>query len=64
MIDEDVVYTFGKKENDAFVRIKQAIAETPALYNPNFNKDFLLYTFASDTSLAVVLTQKDELNNE
>lgn len=34
------------------------------LYNPNFNKYFLLYTFASDTSLVVVPTQKDELNKE
>lgn len=34
------------------------------LYNPYFNKEFFLYTFASDNSLDAVLTQKDELNNE
>lgn len=34
------------------------------LYRPDFNKDFLLYTFPSNASLSVVLTQKDELNNE
>jgi hypothetical protein len=34
------------------------------LRSPNFNRDFFLYTFASDQSLAAVLTQKDEDNNE
>lgn len=29
-------------------------------HNPDFSKDFLVYTFASDHSLATVLTQKDE----
>jgi hypothetical protein len=31
---------------------------------PDFNRDFSLYTFASDQSLATVLTQKDDDNNE
>jgi len=35
-----------------------------AIYNPNFYKYFFLYKIVSDTSLIVVLTQKDELNNE
>jgi hypothetical protein len=30
----------------------------------NFSKDFFLYSFASDQSLAAVLTQKDDENNE
>ncbi len=47
-----------------FTWIKKAIEEVPTLYNPNFNKDLLIYTFASDTSLAAMLTHKDELNNE
>ena len=40
------------------------IEDAPMLYNTNFNKDFLLYTFGSDTSLTIVATHKDELNNE
>lgn len=38
--------------------------EALGLYIPNFNKYFLLYTFASEISLTIVLTSKDELNNE
>jgi hypothetical protein len=34
------------------------------LRSPDFNKDFSLYTFASDQSLATILTQKDDENNE
>eukprot|EP00253_Pinus_taeda_P020053 PITA_20053 len=64
MVKKDVVYNWGKKEKYAFARIKQTIAEAPALYSPDFKKDFLLYTFASDNSLAAVLTQKDEANDE
>jgi hypothetical protein len=30
----------------------------------DFNRDFFLYTFASDQSLVAVLTQKDDDNNE
>lgn len=36
----------------------------PALYNPDFNNCFLLYTFTSDNSLDAILTQKDEMNEE
>jgi len=57
-------FTSGKKEKDAFYGIKQAIIEELALYNPYFNKDFLLYTFTSNTSLATVLTQKHDQKNE
>jgi len=54
----------GESEKDVFSHIKQAIAKPPALYNPNFNKYFFLYTFASNTSLIVVIKQKDVQNNE
>ena len=30
----------------------------------DFEKDFILYTFASDSSVAIVLTQKGELGDE
>jgi hypothetical protein len=34
------------------------------LRSPDFNREFFLYTFASDQSLVVVLTQKNDANNE
>jgi len=64
MIKKDVFYNWGKREKYAFTQIKQAIIEAPALYSLYFKKDFLLYTFAFDNSLAAVITKKDEMNNE
>lgn len=64
MVKKDAFYKCDKRENDVFPYIKHTIAEAPAFYSPDFNKYFLLYTFSSDTSLFIMLTQKDELNNE
>lgn len=64
IIKKDVIHSWGKKEKYAFTRIKKAIAETLALYSPDFKKDFLLYTFASNNWLVVILTQMDEMKDE
>ena len=45
-------------EKKAFSKIKTSIAHAPSLKSPNFEKDFILYTFVSNDSLAAVLTQK------
>ena len=44
--------------------IKTAVVHAPSLRSLDFDKDFILYTFASDNSLAVVLTQKEEGGDE
>ena len=38
--------------------------QAPTLVSPYHNKCFILYTFASDTSYAVVLTQKNDEGEE
>ena len=48
----------------SFEDIKTLIAHAPSLGSPNFENDFILYTFALDNSLATILTQKGELGNE
>eukprot|EP00253_Pinus_taeda_P004886 PITA_04886 len=60
MVKKDAIYKWDKREKDAFSHIRQTIVEALTLYNLNFNKDFLLYTFTSDTSLEVVLMHKDD----
>lgn len=64
MIKKDAVYKWDKRGKDTFTHIKEAIAEASTLYSLDFNQDLLLYTFASDTYIVVMLTQKEELNNE
>ena len=60
MMKKDVVYRWSDEAKKSFQRIKEAIAEAPALVSPDFGKEFLLYTFASDVSYAAILTQKND----
>jgi hypothetical protein len=64
MIHKDAKFKWDDERKDAFNNIKAAISRAPVLRSPDFNRDFFLYTFASDQSLAAVLTQKDDGNNE
>ena len=56
MIKKDVDYKWTKESNDAFIKIKEAIVEAHTLQRPDFEKDFILYTFDSDHSITYVLT--------
>ena len=60
MIKKDFNFKWTKERREAFDKIKEAIAGAPTLRSLNFDNEFLLYTFASDHSIIVVLTQKNE----
>jgi hypothetical protein len=47
-----------------FEDIKVALTKAPILSNPNFEKDFILFSFASEHTIAGVFLQKDEQNFE
>ena len=64
MITQSAHFKWIDLEKGAFDKIKAAIAHAPSLKSPNFEKDFILYTFSSDNSLAAVLTQKEEGGDE
>jgi hypothetical protein len=64
LIKKDTRYHWGPLENQAFNSIKKAIIDAPSLMSPDFSQDFTLYTFSSDRSYVVVLTQKNVKNNE
>lgn len=64
MIKKVVDFKWNELEKEAFVKIKRLIAESPALLSPDFNKEFYLYTFASDLSYAGVLTQRNDQGEE
>ena len=56
MIKKDAIFKWGQTEKESFQIILEAISEIPSLLSLDFNKDFILYTFASHISYAVVLT--------
>ena len=64
MIKKSVQFKWTDVDNVAFNDIKAAIAHAPSLRSPDFENDFILYTFDSDNLLVVVLTQKGELGDE
>ena len=56
MVIQSVQFKWTDLEKNAFSKIKTSIAHAPSLKSPNFEKDFILYTFSSNDSLAAVLT--------
>jgi hypothetical protein len=60
MIKKDVVFKWILVENETFDKKRSAIAKYPAPHSPDFNEYFFLYTFSSDHSFVVVLTQKNK----
>ena len=64
MIRKDAEFKWNIDEKQSFHDILKAIAEAPTLTSPDFSKPFILYTFASDSSYAAVLIQKNQENNE
>ena len=56
--DHEIKWTFEAR--GAFRDIKQAITEEPVLISPDFDKDFLIFSYASDHTVAGVLLQKND----
>ena len=63
-IKKNWAFKWGSAEKEAFDLIKQSIINAPALNTPNFSNHFTLYTIASNSSYAAVLTQLNDHNLE
>ena len=64
MIKKDSNFKWTKERKEEFDRIKESIEEAPTLWSPNLDKEFILYIFASDHLIVIVLTQKSEDGEE
>lgn len=60
MNKKNSVFKWGSTEKEVFDLIKQSIINAPALNTPNFSNHFILYTVASSSSYATVLTQNND----
>lgn len=56
--DSKVKWTLEAKQ--AFEEIKMALTRTPVLTSPKFDRDFIIFSFASEHTIVVVLLQKDD----
>ena len=64
MVKQNAQFKWTEIEKNAFNKIKTAVAHAPSLKSPDFDKDFILYTFASDDLLAAVFTQREDGGDE
>jgi hypothetical protein len=49
---------------EAFNNIKKEITTTPVLINPNFQRDFIMYSFSTKSVVASILTQRNAKGEE
>ena len=64
MMSEKHPFRWQEEGKKAFEDIKTAIANAPMLVSPNFEKDFIIYCYASEHSLSSILTQPNDEENE
>ena len=64
MLKKDALFKRDKRGKDMFPCINSTISQELALYNIDFKKYFMLYSFTSYTSLIIVITQNDGQNIE
>eukprot|EP00253_Pinus_taeda_P029668 PITA_29668 len=64
MLRKDAKVKWSLETKQAFESIKTALTQMPVLTSPQFDKDFIIFSFASEHTIAVVLLQKDDQGNE
>ena len=55
---------WNTEARESFWEIKKAISEAPVLASPDFTKDFSVFSYASEHTIAAVLLQKNDENLE
>jgi hypothetical protein len=56
--DDEIKWT--REAKSSFERIKQTLIEATVLISRAYSKDFLIFSFASEETIVVVLLQKNE----
>jgi hypothetical protein len=64
LLKKDVAFWWGNETNRSFEDIKNAISQALVLISPDFSRDFIIFSFASQDTIAGVLMQKDADNYE
>ena len=60
MLRKDSSIDWTIKAKQSFEEIKMALTRTPVLSSPKFDRDFIIFSFASEHTIAAVLLQKDD----
>ena len=64
LLQKDVKFDWNQSCQNSFESLKEQLISSPILGFPDTDKDYLLYTDASDVGIGAVLTQNDEDGTE
>eukprot|EP00253_Pinus_taeda_P029469 PITA_29469 len=64
MLKKDAKVRWSLEAKQAFESIKTPLTQTPVLTSPQFDRDFIIFSFASEHTIAAVLLQKYDQGNE
>jgi hypothetical protein len=57
-------FVWDDTENKAFEASKLTLTHTPLLFPPDCSQDYFLYIVSSDSTIAMVLVQEDDSDDE
>jgi hypothetical protein len=64
LLKKDVPFLWDEAAQHSFDALKHALITAPLLRPPNYNKDFLLYLAAVESTIGMVLVQEDDSFSE
>ena len=64
MLKKDSTIKWTVEVKKSFEDIKLAFTKTPVLISPKFDRDFILFSFASEHTIAALLLQKNDQSYE
>lgn len=64
MLRKDSTLRWTVEAKQSFEAIKQALTKTTVLISPDFQKDFIIFSFPSERTIAAVLLQKNDQGYE
>jgi hypothetical protein len=59
MLKKDTKIKWDSESKQSFEQVKHALTQAPVLISPDFTKDFYLFSFTSEHTIAAVLLQKN-----
>jgi hypothetical protein len=64
LLKKDVPFLWDEAAQCSFDTLKHALTTAPLLQPPNYNKDFLFYLAAAESTIGMVLVQEDDSFSE
>jgi hypothetical protein len=59
MLKKDAEIKWILEAKESFEKIKQALIKSHVLISPNYSKEFMIFSFASEDTIVVVLLQRN-----